>query len=235
MVHWDDLSSAERRAWQSEDLSDLTRIYQNADGAIYELAPLTQTGQWMNALMAIEPGPRTLTGLSRERLDSSETRGRIVSVDTGEALRYLGAHPIPRLLRLRVLNRGPRSWPGLDVDPEGLVALRYTFSGPQGRVMESGVTPLDADVVRGESILTPVIQGPTYSGQFQLCLDLVQRVGDELFELPIEPLETEITVLGIGSGSDEVLGRWMRAKKELHRRSQFNPETSRCARERVNS
>ena len=101
--------------------------------------------------------------------------------------------------------------------------------------MESGVTPLDADVVRGESILTPVIQGPTYSGQFQLCLDLVQRVGDELFELPIEPLETEITVLGIGSGSDEVLGRWMRAKKELHRRSQFNPETSRCARERANS
>ncbi|MEE3328325.1 MAG: hypothetical protein VX252_13385 [Myxococcota bacterium] len=230
VVHWNDLSDEDRKVWQEMDSPDLELVYSDEEGALFELAPLAQTGQWMPSLLETQTRPYTLSGLSRAPLTDRGKQGMLLSAQLAGRFRFLGAHPIPKPLSLRVANTTSRTWPGLDVQPEGLVALRYSFSDLEDHVVADGIAPLDADIVPGLSDLAPVLNGPTHDGTFRLCLELIQQIGDETRPLAVPPLEIEVETSGLGVNRDESINRWRK-----YQENQLKPETtalSRCARDR---
>ena len=231
VVHWDDLSPEKRKVWQQLESPDLRRVYHDEDGAIFELAPLAQTGQWMPALLEPEARPDTLSGLDRKPLAEADVHGALLSGQLEGRFRFVGAHPIPKPLALQVANATRRTWPGLDVQPEGLVALRYSFSDLDDRIVADGIAPLDADVVPGLSRLVPVLNGPTHNGNFRLCLDLVQQVDGESVPLAAPPLEIEVEARGLGTNQDESIERWRSYQEDQLKPG--SPRLSRCARERA--
>ena len=231
IVHWEELSNEDRKRWQELDSPDLKLIYSNQEAALFELLPLTQTGQWMASLLETETRPHTLSGLSRTPLADPVNQGTLLSAQVQGRFRFLGAHPIPKPLSIRIANTTLKTWPGLDVQPEGLVALRYSFSDPDGRILSDGVAPLDADVAPGLSELAPVLRGPALDGVFRLCLELVQQVGGESRPLPIAPLEIEVEARGIGVNQDKSINRWRRYQEK--RLEPDATDLSRCARERM--
>lgn len=227
VVHWDALSPAEWQAWQQTDLADLEPVYNDEQGTVFELAPLPQTGQWMPALLDTRPRARTLTGLTREPLETAGPLGRILSLEVAGPFRFLGTHSIPRPLQVRILNATPETWPGLDLQEEGLLAFRYSFSDSQGRVARQDLALLDADVFPGTSILTPVILGPTRNGSYSLCLELIQFGPSGPVELAMPPAEIEVSARGIEADTDISVGRW-RGYRELNQKAGEN-SISRCA------
>ncbi len=230
IVHWNDLSKEDQRRWQETDSPDLKLIYSNQDSALFELLPLTQTGQWMPSLLETEARPHTLSGLSRAPLTGSDRQGALLSARLPGRFRFLGAHPIPKPISLRVANTTSKTWPGLDIQPEGLVALRYSFSDLDDRIISDGVAPLDTDVAPGLSDLSPVLRGPVEDGFFRLCLELIQEVDGQSRPLAIPPLEIEVEARGIGVNRDESINRW-----RSYQEKKLEPDTthlSRCARER---
>lgn len=230
VVHWNELSKEDRKIWQRTNLPDLKRVYSDQQGAIFELAPLTQTGQWMSALLATHTRSHTLAGLSRQPVPSSPAPGRILSAEFSGKLRFLGAHPIPKPLKMRIANTTQQTWPGLDIQKEGLVALRYSFSNMNDQIVADGVAPLDADVIPGLSELTPVLQGPTDDGVFRLCLELVQPWNGEIRVLAIPAIEIEVETRGLGINRDESIDRWRDYQEEKLKPG--SEALSRCARER---
>ena len=230
VVHWNDLSKEDRKRWQAMDLPDLKRVYSDQQGAIFELAPLIQTGQWMTALLETQSRPHTLAGLPRQPIPDSPAPGRILSAELSGNLRFLGAHPIPKALKLRLANTTRQTWPGLDIQEEGLVALRYSFSDLDDRVVADGVAPLDADIAPGLSDLTAILQGPTDEGVFRLCLELVQLWADESRSLAMPALEIEVETRGLGTNRDESINRWRDYQEQKLKPT--SDALSRCAQER---
>lgn len=229
VVHWDSLSPAEKEAWRTADRGDLNPVYSDQDGAIFELVPLPQTGQWMPALLDAQPRERTLTGLPRSPVQSAGPLGRILSLGATGPFRFLGEHPIPQRVQVEILNATSDTWPGLDIQDQGLLAFRYSVIDLQGQLVAQDLAPLDADIFSGISRLTPVIRGPTRNGSFWLCLELVQLGPGGPVELPMAPAEIEIVARGIEADRDASIGRWRRYR-ELQRETQGD-SASRCVRE----
>ena len=230
VVHWNDLPKEDRKVWQRTDLPDLKLVYSDQQGAIFELVPLMQTGQWMSDLLATQARSHTLAGLPRKPLPSSPAPGRILSAEFSGKLRFLGAHPIPKPLKIRVANTTKRTWPGLDTQEEGLVALRYSFSDMDDQIVADGLAPLDADIIPGLSELTPGVEGPTDDGVFRLCLELVQPWNGENRPLAMPALEIEVETRGLGINRDESINRWRDYQEEKLKPA--SEALSRCARER---
>ena len=103
---------------------------------------------------------------------------------------------MPGSVEIHVDNATEQAWPGFDADTEGLVQLRYVFAEPDGRVVKGEIVPLDRDVPAGGSVAAaPLLVPPKQAGSYDLCLDLVQRVGLELRPLPVPPVEVVAEVV----------------------------------------
>ena len=110
------------------------------------------------------------------------------------AFHYAGRRRIPKLVSLRVENRGLHTWPGLDPDPEGLVRLRYSFVAPNGSVALVESSALALDLAPGAHTLSVPITPPARSGRYRLRADLVQRVRGDDRALAADPFELEVEV-----------------------------------------
>ena len=231
VVHWKELGPGNRQAWQGPRPGGLRAVYRNREGAIFELPKRPSSGDWMQALLDDSPRPLTLGGLSREALADPPAGGGILSLKTGPPFRYMGVQPLFRPLELEIRNPGSATWPGLDVQSEGLVQLRYAFSDLEDRLIETGNAPLDADLPPGVSTVSPVIGAPTRSGRYRLCAELVQIRAGLPKSLPFEPIEVEVEVSGIAENRGDALERLAIAYHE-YRRESPEEKQSRCARER---
>ncbi|MDE0883947.1 MAG: hypothetical protein OSB70_00295 [Myxococcota bacterium] len=232
VVHWDELGPHQKTAWWGDAPGGLELIYRNQEGAILGTPESPARGRWMRELLNEAPGPLTLTGLSREPLGPLPSDAGIVSIKTGPAFRYMGVQPLFRRLEVQMRNPGPEAWPGLDLQTEGLVQLRYAFSDLDGKVVETGTLSLDADVPPGLHTVFPTLAPPTRSGSYRLCLDLVQILEGEARSLPMKATELEVEVSGWAENRGDALER-LATTYRAYRHVEPEETRSRCALERA--
>ena len=104
--------------------------------------------------------------------------------------------PLP--LPVSILNATSRSWPGLDVQREGLVELRYSFTptSRQDRSVVDDSAPLDVDMLAGERTAALAhLKPPAQPGEYLLEVGLVQRVGDAQRHLPLRTRRAVVEVV----------------------------------------
>jgi hypothetical protein len=207
------------------------QVYQDDDGAIFSVPPSRSSGKFMHALTNSSPRSHTLSGLPRVALPLEPNAGAIVNFEAKGDFRYLGIFPMKRPVAVQIENRGSITWPGLDVQNNGLIQLRYTFSTLQERVVAGGIAPLDADLLPGLNRVNPVLAGPTSTGRYRLCADLVQILDGRVAPLPMEPVEIEVEVSGSRAEPENELQRLAIAYNELHGKD-LDRALSRCARDR---
>lgn len=195
VVHVDKLSGPERRRWRELiERGVVKEAYRDADTRILEVVDREEAGAWLDAIRSPKRRPRTLTGLTREPIVIPAGSGRL-GVEIPETPRA-GSR---RLLWIEVVatleNGTSRTWPGFDVQAEGLVELRYRFVDSDGKTAGEGVVPLSADVPAGGKVVTRgYFPPPAETGEYRLCFALVQRLGDELVRLGVPEVERQITV-----------------------------------------
>jgi hypothetical protein len=196
VVHDDRLLPDQRGVWtHAAARGALRRVYANPPVRIFEVPGWDQAGDWTQALVSPEPRPHTFSGLPRTPLAADAVRGTLQVLEVAR-FELRGGRRIPRLVPVALTNDGDVSWPGLDVDSEGLVRLRYRWRSPDGSYQVTELAPLLTDVPSGKRIraYAPIL-GPRHSGPMSLRLDLVQRLGDEERALPIDAVELEVEVM----------------------------------------
>ena len=196
VVHVSRLSPAAARAWSGLGTGPLQLVYLDPNTRIYEVAASQAAGSLSEALVSSEARALTLTGLSREPLGEQSTgsfeltlpdRIRIFANDRS-------AIPVP----VSIENRSRRTWPGLDVQREGLVELRYRFALAESpdRVIQRGTAPLDVDLPAGLRTATVAhLRPPARAGDYWLEAELVQRLGDRLVPLSLEARRVAVRVV----------------------------------------
>ena len=189
----------ERARWAAAAATPFVReVHNSLHTRIYELATTRSSGDLLPVLLDPSPRSRTFNGLAR--LPVREAAGTL-AVTTPR--RHLRRQPSPTNVRLH--NTGDETWPGFDVDPEGLVQLRYSYfpldpdtRTPQTASAQTRLARLDADLAPGDQAAIAVqLQAPRLSGRYELCLDLVQRSAGRLHALPIPAVRKRVSVRGV--------------------------------------
>lgn len=194
LVNGRDLAPDERAAWREAEREGRLRAVLAAGASrLYEVVDREGAGAYTAALVSPRAGKPTLAGRSRAPLSPAEATGTL-GLEVTEAFHFAGHRRLPRLVTLRIGNRGSRTWPGLDPDPEGLVRLRYAFVAADGTRPVEESSALAADVPPGVTAIRVPIAPPASPGPFRLRADLVQRVHGEDHPLPIEPVELPVQV-----------------------------------------
>jgi hypothetical protein len=211
VVHREDLSAPQRVAWAAAlRTSALRRVYTDPTTWILEVADWQRGGRFTHALTDPTPRPTTLAGLPRAPLEPTRVAGSL-AVESAGPFRLAGDLRIPERVSLRVSNDGDAPWPGLDVQTEGLVRLRYAFLDADGNVVLTDTAALAADLpARASRTLRVPITPPDRAGAYRLRLDLVQRLGDLDHRLPIDAVELPVEVQrspGLSMGSRPVRAR----------------------------
>jgi len=232
VVHWDKLRADQKAAWWGEAPGGLELVFRNKEGAILEIPEPPARGRWMPELLDESPRNLSLSGLSREKIRPQPAGGGILSVKTGPAFRYMGVQPLFRRLEIEVSNPGQRTWPGLDLQVEGLVRLRYAFSKLDDQLLETGVLSLDTDVPPGLHTLFPTLAPPPESGRYLLCLDLVQIMDGEPKTLPFDAVELDVEVSGISERRGDALEQ-LATTYRAYQHEAPDATQSRCALERA--
>ncbi len=194
VVHRDGLSREERVAWADAARRGALRVGPARGGVqIFELEPAPGDGAWMERLLDEGPRARSFAGLPRTPLRLSAESGRL-EAEIPRTFFFRGANRFPRLVPLRIHNHTALAWPGFDVDPEGLLRLRYSFRA-NGRELPAESAPLIVDVPPESSLSTTAsVRPPARGGRYRLVLDLVQQLDGELRELPLAPVEAVVEV-----------------------------------------
>jgi hypothetical protein len=199
VVHLDALDAATRSAWAEAGRSGrLRRAHSDAATWIFEIPDWERGGRFMEALIA--PGARatTFAGLSRAPLELPESAGTL-ALGALAPFEFAGDLRAPALVEVTIENRSEQPWPGLDVQTEGLVRLRYAFVAADGSEVLTETAALAADLpAHSTSALRVPIAPPARAGRFRLRIDLVQRLAGEDRALPIEPVEREVEVRSRG-------------------------------------
>lgn len=169
----------------------LRLVYDEAPARIYEVVQREDSGHWRSSLREDNPRARTVTGLSREPLDSKSSGTLKVAM-----LNYYvfwGAYSMPLPAQLTIENNGERAWPGLDPDPEGLLHLRTVFKNPAGWVVATSLSPLHVDVPSHASVATrALIRGPARAGRYRVDCDLVQLIDGEAVPIDAKPVTLDL-------------------------------------------
>ena len=194
LVHLDRLDASGRLAWQrAGGRGDLRQVYADEWTRIYEVQGGAARGEWMSRVASTALRATSLTGVPRGPLALSRSAGRI-ELAGKQAPQFRGR--MPRPIEILVANASAQDWPGFDYQRDGLVELRYVFARDDGVLGGWDTAPLDADVPAGETVRAfPLITPPERRGRFRLCMDLVQRLGDELVPLPVAPIESDVGVV----------------------------------------
>jgi hypothetical protein len=194
------LREPQRSRWAAAEASGLVRsAHTSLHTRIYELTAVASAGELIGPLVDPEPRARTFDGMARDALDFGAISG-VLRLETAPQHERIRRNPA----RLRIQNAGNRAWPGFDVDPEGLVQLRYSYF-PRGAARaavdathETRIAALDVDIAPGATVPVSVtLQAPRRSGSYELCADLVQQVEGVLRRLPIREVRRRVSVRGV--------------------------------------
>jgi hypothetical protein len=194
VLHPSGLPGSEIDSWRTAvSEGTLTRVYADHATWILEIHGWERPSPSMNELRSAEPRARTLAGLSRAPLELLHPAGTL-EIEVPDPLEYLGRSN-PNLARVRIVNASDRPWPGLDVQDDGLLRLRYAFTDDDGNTVLTRTAALAADVPEQESITLRVpIDPPPRSGHYRLRVDLVQRADPEDRPIPVDPVELSVRV-----------------------------------------
>src|SRR5262249_37684083 len=145
IVHYADMSPHEAAAWSSPP-TGLRSITRFGSDEVFGVM-LTPRHDWRAALLerATEPPPpTTLGGVSRAPLAPGCRAARIVAIALpAETFRLPGPAAVP----IRFANDSACAWPGLDVDDDGLVGLRFHWRSERGDTPEPSMfTRLARDI-----------------------------------------------------------------------------------------
>jgi hypothetical protein len=199
VVHADPVDPGSLARWSAEaQRASLVIAYQDESTTIYEAVDRSRAGQWLPALISGETRNRTFTGLGREPLALAPGSGTLAAA-VPATLSVVTNDWLTTELRLTVTNASKLAWPGLDIDPRGLIALRYAFTTADGDPVLEQVAALDADIAPGTapSFSLP-LRGHLAPGRYRLRLDLVQQQEEGIKVLPVPAVETTVAVERIG-------------------------------------
>jgi len=172
----------------------LALVWSDASTWILEVPGSERAGRYQEALASHRPRARTLTGLSRAPLALGPGAGSLGAQVEGP-FHFIGDHGVPKLVLVRLRNASDVAWPGLDVQTEGLVRLRYAFRDAEGAAPRSDSVALAEDVPAGTALsLRLPIEPPARAGAYRLELQLVQEQGGALRALPVPSFETPVAV-----------------------------------------
>lgn len=200
VVDWKRSVRDHRRQW-SEAVRQgwLRRVHADPSTQIFEYRDWRLGGDLIPALRSREQRPRTFRGFSRAPLE--------LPVRAGELRAEFGdRHPAGFWVeaRLQLDNRSALTWPGFDLDEEGLIQLRYSYQSASGD-QTTVLVPLDVDVPPNTSVKVQVmLRAPDRPGPYEICLDLVQIRQRSIRRLPIRSLVRNVAVIA-RSERDEFL------------------------------
>jgi hypothetical protein len=195
VVHPDRLGRQQHLLWSlAERSGELRLAVAKPDFRIYEVPAAPTSDSWRAALLAGEPGPTTMTGLSRAPVTLPERPGTL-RVEVRERMRYELGSGLPYFATVTLTNPSDVAWPGLDIETEGLVQLRYRFFDAQGAMLREDTASLDKDLPPGRATAAQaLIRPPAEDGRFRVRFEVVQRVGGELRDLGFPATEREVEV-----------------------------------------
>lgn len=195
VVHPHRISAREQELWLLAKQSGTLRLaVAKPDFRIYEVPAAPTNESWLAALLAEEPGPTTMTGLPRKAVPSPRKPGAL-RVVVPERMHYEQDYGLPYFATVTLGNPSDATWPGLDIQTEGLVRLRYRFFDAAGAVVREAVAGLDSDLPpKRETVTRALVHPPAITGRFRVRFDVVQRVGEELRDLGFPVAESEVDV-----------------------------------------
>ncbi len=201
VLHLDVADEETRSRWRdSAAQGGLVGVYSDASTVIYEAVERAGANRWLPDLISTTPRERTFAGLARAPLVLAPNAGSVTAA-VRQTFVVTGSESLTSEARVTVTNAGNQPWPGLDIDPRGLVALRYSFVRAAGEIELEGVAALDADVPPGRTLTIPVwLRGRVSPGAYRLRVELVQHRDAGVEPLPIPRFETDVTVERIGAG-----------------------------------
>lgn len=194
------------RAWATAAREGrVSLVHSSPTTRIYELRGWQTGGKLTASLLSAESRATTFNGLARTPLALGPGAGRI------------GAKPVPNLTArsttttsLKIHNTSTATWPGFDIDEQGLVRIRYSYI-PLGdlatnenevRDTVTKLAPIEVDLPSGTvTRVALVLTSPRTAGKYELCIDLVQIAGikdgvQTVTRLPVEPRRQRIHVRG---------------------------------------
>jgi len=196
IVHPDRVGVRYRKPWLLAERSGTLRLaVARSDFRIYEVPSAPTNQSWLAALLAEAPGPTTMTGLPRAAVPLPEKAGTL-RVEVPRRMRYDQASGLPVFVAVSIENPSEATWPGLDIQTEGLVQLRYRFFDAAGEMVREDTASFDVDLPPMREVTTrALIRSPARTGRFRVRFDVVQRLGDSLRDLgfPVVGGEVEVT------------------------------------------
>lgn len=193
------LDAASRGEWDdaARDVPLIT-AYRDDALTIYELMPEPTLPNALEALRSPLRLPQSITGRSRERLELAADDG-VFAASPPATLPGYANDWTKAAIPVRIENRSPVDWAGLDPHREGMVLVRYGFRNVDGKQVAAGFADLDADVPAGGTLSTYVlVSGHLPAGTYTLELDLVQQIEDAIIPLPLPPTRATTVVRPVG-------------------------------------
>ena len=195
VLHVDALAKISLAAWERAVRDGrLVRVWSDDATWILELPHSPRAGRLRAALTSPEPRAQTLLGLPRTPLALVPGEGGL-EIQGPLRMNVAGGRGLTRRVPVTLRNAGTLPWPGLDVQPEGLVRLRYAFIDAEGREVSQDSVALADDVPpqRALSLRLP-ISPPGRAGEFRMRAELVQVQGGEERPLAVPPVEVAASV-----------------------------------------
>lgn len=172
----------------------LVRVWSHDATWILELPDSPRAGQLRDALVSPEPRAHTLLGLPRTPLVLAPGEGAL-AIEGPLRMNVAGNRGLTRRVPVTLRNASGVAWPGLDVQTEGLVRLRYAFLDADGQVVSEDSAALADDVPphRALSLRLPV-SPPARAGEYRMRAELVQVLHGEERRLAVAPVEVAASV-----------------------------------------
>ncbi|HIF64180.1 MAG TPA: hypothetical protein EYG16_07950 [Deltaproteobacteria bacterium] len=201
VVHESKLDQATSQRWLNAlNRGDVALAWRDQHASIYQPRVPAAEGYSLERLLAPSADAPTLSGLSRDTLDPTLSRGRVeIGVARGVVLDSDPSGWLGVSLPLRIHNHGQLDWPGLDPLDEGLVAVHWSLLAPgtgggsadQGdTVLAEGIAMLDGDVPAGGRLATQVdVTGRVRAGTATLRMELVQIKNGQAQRQPLAAVE----------------------------------------------
>jgi len=194
------------RAWTTAAREGrVVLVHSSPTTRIYELHGWQTGGDLTASLLSAESRATTFNGLGRTPLALGSDSGRI------------SVRPVPNLTArssvttsLTIHNTSTATWPGFDIDEQGLVRIRYSYiplddvaaNKHESRDAVTKLAPIEVDLPAGSVTRSAlVLASPRVPGKYELCIDLVQLAGikdgvQNIIRLPLEPRRQRIVVRG---------------------------------------
>jgi hypothetical protein len=194
VVHGDRLPPPQRLEWaRAAREGHLSVAYRSRMHRIYEIARTADTGRYMEALRSTAPRPLTFAGLPRAPLLLPTPAGGLEASAAGPMF-IRGPNRIPSLVSLQVTNASDLTWPAFDLDPRGIVRVRYTFEQNGGSAALTDTAALIVDLPPGRTSTMVALRPPARVGDYRLRLELIQQQGGRDRLLPVAAAELEVAV-----------------------------------------